>query len=79
MAKKRVTKATYLKWYEDMLFWRKFEDMSAALYIQQKIIITLKAEGWLKLYIVSEISIWPIVVFKCLNLLKPLIFVQINI
>ncbi|HBB81568.1 MAG TPA: pyruvate dehydrogenase (acetyl-transferring) E1 component subunit alpha, partial [Cryomorphaceae bacterium] len=37
MAKKRITKTTYLKWYEDMLFWRKFEDMSAALYIQQKI------------------------------------------
>jgi len=36
MAKKRITKATYLKWYEDMLFWRKFEDMAAALYIQQK-------------------------------------------
>ncbi|MEL0334525.1 MAG: thiamine pyrophosphate-dependent enzyme, partial [Flavobacteriales bacterium] len=44
MAKKRVTKATYLKWYEDMLFWRKFEDMSAALYIQQKI------RGFLHLY-----------------------------
>ena len=44
MAKKRITKATYLKWYEDMLFWRKFEDMSAALYIQQKI------RGFLHLY-----------------------------
>ena len=38
------TKATYLKWYEDMLFWRKFEDMAAALYIQQKI------RGFLHLY-----------------------------
>ena len=44
MAKKRITKATYLKWYEDMLFWRKFEDMAAALYIQ------LKIRGFLHLY-----------------------------
>src|SRR6056300_172030 len=44
MAKKRITKATYLKWYEDMLFWRKFEDMAAALYIQQK------NRGFLHLY-----------------------------
>jgi pyruvate dehydrogenase E1 component alpha subunit len=32
---KEVTKL-YLKWYEDMLLWRKFEDKLAALYIQQK-------------------------------------------
>ena len=32
MAKKKLTKEVYLKWYEDMLFWRKFEDMAAALY-----------------------------------------------
>ena len=44
MPKKKITKAVYLKWYEDMLFWRKFEDMSAALYIQQKI------RGFLHLY-----------------------------
>ncbi len=44
MPKKKITKAIYLKWYEDMLFWRKFEDMSAALYIQQKI------RGFLHLY-----------------------------
>jgi len=44
MAKKKITKAVYLKWYEDMLFWRKFEDMCAALYIQQKI------RGFLHLY-----------------------------
>ncbi|MEY2962776.1 MAG: hypothetical protein RL754_37 [Bacteroidota bacterium] len=44
MAKKRITKATYIKWYEDMLFWRKLEDMAAALYIQQKI------RGFLHLY-----------------------------
>jgi len=34
---KKVTKATYLKWYEDMLFWRKFEDKLAHVYIQQKV------------------------------------------
>ncbi|MCT4625353.1 MAG: pyruvate dehydrogenase (acetyl-transferring) E1 component subunit alpha [Schleiferiaceae bacterium] len=44
MPRKKITKATYLKWYEDMLFWRKFEDMCAALYIQQKI------RGFLHLY-----------------------------
>ncbi|MFY9519233.1 MAG: pyruvate dehydrogenase (acetyl-transferring) E1 component subunit alpha [Schleiferiaceae bacterium] len=44
MAKKKLTKELYLKWYEDMLFWRKFEDMTSALYIQQKI------RGFLHLY-----------------------------
>ena len=44
MAKKRHTKATYLKWYEDMLLWRRFEDKAGALYIQQKI------RGFLHLY-----------------------------
>lgn len=44
MGKKRIGKSTYLKWYEDMLFWRKFEDKAAALYIQQKI------RGFLHLY-----------------------------
>jgi pyruvate dehydrogenase E1 component alpha subunit len=34
---KEVTKEVYLKWYEDMLLWRKFEDKLAALYIQQKL------------------------------------------
>jgi len=33
-----------LKWYEDMLFWRKFEDKLAAVYIQQKV------RGFLHLY-----------------------------
>ena len=33
---KKITKETYLKWYKDMLFWRKFEDKLAAVYIQQK-------------------------------------------
>ena len=41
---KKVTKATYLKWYEDMLFWRKFEDKLAQVYIQQKV------RGFLHLY-----------------------------
>lgn len=42
--KKRLTKNIYLQWYEDMLFWRKFEDKASALYIQQKI------RGFLHLY-----------------------------
>jgi len=41
---KEFTKEVYLKWYEDMLFWRKFEDKLAALYIQQKV------RGFLHLY-----------------------------
>ena len=40
----KVTKETYIKWYEDMLFWRKFEDKLAAVYIQQKV------RGFLHLY-----------------------------
>lgn len=39
-----ITKQTYLKWYKDMLFWRKFEDKLAAVYIQQKV------RGFLHLY-----------------------------
>lgn len=41
---KKITKDTYLKWYEDMLFWRKFEDKLAQVYIQQKV------RGFLHLY-----------------------------
>ena len=41
---KKITKETYLAWYEDMLFWRKFEDKLAAVYIQQKV------RGFLHLY-----------------------------
>lgn len=44
MAEKAASKEMYLKWYEDMLFWRKFEDKTGALYIQQKI------RGFLHLY-----------------------------
>lgn len=40
----KITKNTYLKWYEDMLLWRKFEDKLAAVYIQQKV------RGFLHLY-----------------------------
>ena len=40
----KITNKTYIKWYEDMLFWRKFEDKLAALYIKQKI------RGFLHLY-----------------------------
>lgn len=40
----KVTKKVYLKWYEEMLFWRKFEDKLAAVYIQQKV------RGFLHLY-----------------------------
>jgi pyruvate dehydrogenase E1 component alpha subunit len=49
MAKKPVyTKEIYLKWYEDMLLWRKFEEKASALYIQQKI------RGFCHLYIGQE-------------------------
>ncbi|MEM6514763.1 MAG: pyruvate dehydrogenase (acetyl-transferring) E1 component subunit alpha [Bacteroidota bacterium] len=41
---KKVTKEVYLKWYEDMFFWRKFEDKLAQVYIQQKV------RGFLHLY-----------------------------
>ena len=41
---KEVTKETYVAWYENMLFWRKFEDKLAAVYIQQKV------RGFLHLY-----------------------------
>ncbi|MDZ4148163.1 MAG: pyruvate dehydrogenase (acetyl-transferring) E1 component subunit alpha [Flavobacteriaceae bacterium] len=41
---KKITKEVYLKWYEDMQFWRKFEDKLAAVYIQQKV------RGFLHLY-----------------------------
>ena len=40
----KITKEVYLKWYEDMSFWRKFEDKLAAVYIQQKV------RGFLHLY-----------------------------
>lgn len=48
MAKAKFDKATYLKWYEDMLLWRKFEEKAGQLYIQQKI------RGFCHLYIGQE-------------------------
>jgi len=41
---KKITKKTYLEWYENMLFWRKFEDKLAQVYIKQKV------RGFLHLY-----------------------------
>jgi len=41
---KKISKKTYLDWYKNMLFWRKFEDKLAAVYIQQKV------RGFLHLY-----------------------------
>ncbi|MGY0407678.1 MAG: thiamine pyrophosphate-dependent enzyme, partial [Polaribacter sp.] len=41
---KKITKQTYLDWYKNMFFWRKFEDKLASLYIQQKV------RGFLHLY-----------------------------
>ena len=34
---KDITNETYINWYENMLFWRKFEDKLASVYIQQKV------------------------------------------
>jgi len=41
---KKITKKTYLDWYENMYFWRKFEDKLAQVYINQKV------RGFLHLY-----------------------------
>ena len=48
MAKTKFSKETYLKWYEEMLLWRKFEEKAGQLYIQQKI------RGFCHLYIGQE-------------------------
>jgi len=48
MATKKFGKETYLKWYRDMLLWRKFEERAGQLYIQQKI------RGFCHLYIGQE-------------------------
>jgi len=48
MAKKKFDKEVYLKWYEQMLLWRKFEERAGQLYIQQKI------RGFCHLYIGQE-------------------------
>lgn len=39
-----VTKETYLKWFEEMSFWRRFEDKCRSMYLKQKI------RGFLHLY-----------------------------
>lgn len=41
---KSINAEVYLKWYKDMLFWRKFEDKCRSLYLKQKI------RGFLHLY-----------------------------
>lgn len=41
---KPITKEVYLKWYEEMNVWRKFEDKCRSLYLKQKI------RGFLHLY-----------------------------
>lgn len=46
--KTEFSKATYLKWYEDMLLMRKFEEKTGQLYIQQKF------GGFCHLYIGQE-------------------------
>ncbi|MCC7051426.1 MAG: pyruvate dehydrogenase (acetyl-transferring) E1 component subunit alpha, partial [Bacteroidia bacterium] len=48
MAKKKITKETYLFWYESMLLMRRFEEKCGQLYIQQKI------RGFCHLYIGQE-------------------------
>lgn len=41
---KKVTKKTYLQWYREMTFWRRFEEKCRSLYLKQKI------RGFLHLY-----------------------------
>jgi pyruvate dehydrogenase E1 component alpha subunit len=48
MAKTKLTKETYLNWYEQMLLMRRFEEKAAQLYGQQKI------KGFCHLYIGQE-------------------------
>ena len=48
MAKLKFSKETYLKWYEDMLLMRRFEEKAGQLYGQQKI------KGFCHLYIGQE-------------------------
>lgn len=47
-AQQKFSKETYLKWYEEMLLMRRFEEKSAQLYGQQKI------KGFCHLYIGQE-------------------------
>jgi pyruvate dehydrogenase E1 component alpha subunit len=48
MAKSKLTKETYLNWFEQMLLMRRFEEKAAQLYGQQKI------KGFCHLYIGQE-------------------------
>lgn len=48
MGKKKITKETYLYWYESMLLMRRFEERTGQLYTQQKI------KGFCHLYIGQE-------------------------
>ena len=48
MAKTKFEKEQYLKWYENMLLWRRFEEKASQLYIQQRI------RGFCHLYIGQE-------------------------
>ncbi|XOD66670.1 MAG: pyruvate dehydrogenase (acetyl-transferring) E1 component subunit alpha [Flavobacteriales bacterium Tduv] len=41
---KKITVETYLQWFKDMSFWRRFEDKCRSLYLKQKI------RGFLHLY-----------------------------
>ena len=41
---KEFSKEVYLKWFEDMTMWRRFEDKCRSLYLKQKI------RGFLHLY-----------------------------
>ncbi|WP_185860649.1 pyruvate dehydrogenase (acetyl-transferring) E1 component subunit alpha [Blattabacterium cuenoti] len=41
---KEITTETYIKWFKNMSFWRKFEDKCRSLYLKQKI------RGFLHLY-----------------------------
>lgn len=48
MAKQKFSKETYLKWYEEMLLMRRFEERAGQLYGMQKI------KGFCHLYIGQE-------------------------
>ena len=60
MAKSKFSKETYLKWYEEMLLMRKFEERAGQLYGMQKI------KGFCHLYIGQEA-----VVAGAMAVLKP--------
>ncbi len=60
MSKNKFSKETYLKWYEDMLLMRRFEEKAGQLYGQQKI------KGFCHLYIGQEA-----LVAGAMSVLKP--------